>query len=228
MTNREIKHKNCEKLCYQCDTLQENTDQINTYGINYRGYGSGFDSCRFQIQICDKCNKTDYEKWFYESPTIEHEYVETYKYEDDIHNLVDSFIVENQEYVWNGDNRYTLPRQDWIDMKNNVLPDEKYEEYGIYSPRQIKAYEERFPTCNHPINVTHKDGSQGCWCTFGANGIYGQTTSSNVSSKCYGCEHYILRYEEIKEMAYDDFSQFKDYYIGKINYEKYKSKFENK
>ena len=75
-----------------------------------------------------------------------------------------------------------MDSQDWIDMKLGILPDEKYEAYYMISPRQIKAYEERFTTCEHPVNVYSNigEGFEYCMCPFGAKGEYGQKASSDA------------------------------------------------
>lgn len=109
-----------------------------------------------------------------------------------------------------------MDSQDWIDDKLGILPDEVYEEeYNMYSPRQIKAYEERFPTCEHPVNKVYNDGSKGCWCPFGTNGNYGQEVGLNVSDECFNCRHYKLRETPIKEMEYETYEKYKVYIQGR-------------
>lgn len=225
MTEREYKHQNRHRLCYCCDELQENEKDLIKYSISYRGYGSIFDNCRFTVQLCKKCDKPEYKEWFYEEPKME-DYCEVYQYEEKIEELINSFPIENQEYVWNGMDGYWMERQDWIDMQLGILPDEKYEEYGMYSPRQIKAYEERFTTCEHPVNVVYSDGSKGCWCPFGAHGEYGQQVSPNISDECYGCEYYKKRETPIKKMDRDTYDKYEKYINAKIYIEKYKDLFE--
>jgi hypothetical protein len=225
MNTREFKHQNKERLCYCCDELQEDKNKLIIYNISSRGYGSIFDNCRFSVQICRQCDKPEFREWFYEDPEVK-DYYEIYKHEEKIKNLINSFPIENQEYVWNGMDGFWMERQDWIDMELGILPDEKYEEYGMYSPRQIKAYEERFPTCEHPVNVIYNDGSKGCWCPFGAQGEYGQEIGSNISEECYGCKHYKKREKPIKEMDRDTFDKYEKYMNAKIHIEKYKDLFE--
>lgn len=223
--NREKKHKNKEHLCYCCDTLQQDTTKIKKYTISNRGYGSIFDMSRFTVQFCEKCDKEEYSIWFEEKGIISGDYIE-YVYETQVKNLINSFIVENQEYVWNNMNDgYYMERQDWIDMENGVLPDEKYEEYGMYSPRQIKTYEERFSTCEHPINVISKT-SKSSLCPVGAYGDYDQKPGYNISERCFSCQHYKKRETTIKEMSYEDYEKYKIYYKSKLNYFKLKDLFE--
>jgi hypothetical protein len=225
MRSREEKHLNNERLCYACDTLQKSKNDIRTYSISYRGYGSIFDNCRFSIQLCSECDKPEYNEWFNERPK-KGEYWEEYEHEEKIRDLINSFIIENQEYVWNGMDGWGMERQDWIDMKKGILPDEKYEEYGMYSPRQINAYKERFPTCEHPVNIVYEDGSKGCWCPFGAHGYYDQEVSPNISDECYGCNHYKVREAPIKEMDNETYNKYKKYIKAKLHIELYKDLFE--
>lgn len=65
---------------------------------------------------------------------------------------------------------YPMESQDWIDVELGVAPDSIYKEYGMYSPSEIKAYEERFPTCENVYLKTYKDGSGSCRCDYGAYG----------------------------------------------------------
>jgi hypothetical protein len=225
MIDREYKHQNRYRLCYCCDELQETEKDLFTLSILGRGYGSIFDSCSFMIQLCRKCYKPEYETWFNEKPVLD-DYIERYKYEEKIEELISSFPIENQEYIWNGADGFWMDRQDWIDMQLGILPDEKYEEYGMYSPRQIKAYEERFTTCEHPVNVVYDDGSKACWCPFGASGGYGQKTEPNISIECFNCEYYKKREVPIKEMDWDTYKKYEKYINAKIDIEKYKDLFE--
>ncbi|WP_425203801.1 hypothetical protein [Priestia megaterium] len=218
MNTREYKHEHNELLCYKCDTLQEDKSSLIEYHMCCRGYGSSFDNDDFTVQICHKCNKPEYEKWFNEEYEKE-DYHETYKHEGDIIILISSFPIENQEYI---ENDY-MERQDWIDMKKGILPDEKYEEYGMSSPRQINTYKERFTTCEHPVNAVFNDKSKACYCPFGATGKYDQIADEwNISTECFGCQQYEKRSTVIKEMDYDKFQRYKQYMLGKL----YRAEFE--
>lgn len=223
MDSREHKHRNRHRLCYKCDQLQESDKEIYKFEVWHRGYGSIYDNYNFTIQLCSQCALGVDLKWFNEEPEIIDGYYEKYKYEEKIEELIDSFPIENQEYVRND----FMGRQDWIDMKLGKLPDEKYKEYGFYSPSQINAYREKFPTCNHPIDIIYNGESKGCKCVFGAYGEYGQKADEhNVSDECYNCKHYVKRYEPRKEMIHSEFEEYQRYYIGKLNYLKFKDEYE--
>lgn len=217
MSNRKEKHNNNDKLCYSCDTLLIDRSKLTLLSLNRRGYGSIFDSCNLTIQLCETCMKNEYVSWFNEKPEM-FDHIEHYTYEDSIKNLINSFIIENQEYIMNGIDGWGMDRKDWIDMQCGNLSDEKYEEYGMYSPSQISAYEKRFLTCTHPINVTFDDDSKNCQCVFGALGQYNQKPSPNISNACFGCEHFKPRENPIKEMTVKEFNQYKQYYVSKLNY----------
>lgn len=215
-----------ESLCFKCLSKKE----TRKYSLYRSEYGSSFDNNYTYLQICDSCEPEDIEKWFNEEPEIVDDYLANYKYEQNIIDFIDTFPLEGQELFWNscahGACADNMGSQDWIDMKLGILPDEMYEKYGMYSPTTIKLYQERFPTCNHPVHKVYDDGSKGCWCVFGASGEYGQKAGYNTSGECAKCLHYIPRYEPIKEVTSDEFELYKKYYIGKLNYLNLKDKFE--
>lgn len=224
---RQHKHQNNERLCYCCDTLQPTKDDIHILEIGRydRGYPSKFVSSNVKIQLCPSCLKEEYEKWFYEIPVIKNIFCEEYKYEENIKDFINSFILENQEYVWNYMDFYTMEREDWLDMKRGTLPDYKYKEYGMYSPSEFKSYEERFPTCQFPANVVYSDGSKGCKCPFGASGDFGQKESINISIECNKCECYQKRIgDNLRTLELLDFGLYEQIIKGEIA----KIKFEQK
>jgi len=206
-----------ENLCFCC--LEKDKSGLKTYYLYRSEYGSSFDNNYTYLQICDDCKPKDIELWFNESPEM-NDYCADYKYEENIIDLIDTFPLQGQELFWNrcasGACSYTMESQHWIDDKLGILPDEIYEnEYSMYSPRQIKAYEERFPTCEHPVNAMFDDDSKGCYCPFGASGNYNQEISPNVSDECFGCEKYKIRETPIKEMSYDTYKKYEIYIQGK-------------
>lgn len=206
---------NHENLCMKCLKLK---DSVRLYSIYGRGYGSDFDSFNTELRLCAECDNPNIELWFNENPIMS-DYIEVYEYEEEIHKLTDSLPLQGQELFENtiaygASANYRMDAQDWIDMKLGILADEKYEEYGMYSPSQIEAYEERFPTCENPVNVIYDDNSKGCWCPFGAYGEYGQSAGYNISDKCRDCEHFKVRENPIKEMDNNTYRKYEQYIKG--------------
>jgi ribosome-associated toxin RatA of RatAB toxin-antitoxin module len=75
------------------------------------------------------------------------------------------------------------------------MPDEEMEEKGMYSPRQIKAYKERFPTCDKVSIIEYKDGSRVSRCIYWAFGDEHGQCGLNTSNKCFDCASYSKREE---------------------------------
>ncbi|MGG3890215.1 hypothetical protein [Metabacillus fastidiosus] len=216
MTKKVLAIVDYENICFKC---LEKKEKIETFSIYRNSYGSSFDNNHTELNICNECKPVDLEKWFDEEPE-KIEYYTKYKYEKNIIEFVDTFPLEGQELFWNrcasGACADVMNSQDWIDDKLGILPDEVYEEeYNMYSPRQIKAYEERFPTCEHPVNAVFNDKSKGCYCPFGASGNYGQEADINISEECYGCQKYKKRETKIKEMSHDTYKKYEVYIQGK-------------
>ena len=209
------KHLNKERLCYHCNMIQNSKSDIKTLTIDNRGYGSDFDCETSYIQLCENCFKEEYIYWFSEIPVLIDEYCEIYKNEDKINALVKSFPINNQEYFYNSDMygefcSQPIDRQDWIDMKNGVMEDEMYKFYKMYSPSEIKAYQDRFTTCQHPWNGVYSDGSIGCYCTNGASGRENQVASPNISTECFNCPAYIIRETPIVTMPTEEFKEWQE------------------
>jgi hypothetical protein len=167
--------------------------------------------------------------WFNEKPEM-NDYCADYKYEKDIINFVNTLPLQGKELFWNrcayGACSNIMDSQDWIDMHLGILPDEKYEEYGMYSPSEIKAYKERFPICEYPVTEIFNDGSKGCWCPFGASGNYNQQIGLNISDECYYCKYFKVRETPIKEIYSEDFNDYELYMKSKLKAEELKKKFE--
>lgn len=232
MDNRDFKHKNKDRLCYCCDVLQPTADSLHEFEICDRGYGSIFDGFCSTVQLCDTCKDFIDPQWFNEEPFLKDSVFEVYNFEDEIKKFIGTWIIENQEYVLNGLHGETMRRQDWIDYKNGILPENKMEGYGILSPRQEKAYNERFPTCNYPINIVYNlnsnSSSDSSRCEFDASGLYGQVADINLTaSKCYLCEHYVERFEPIREMDVAQYGRYMRYIDTRRDYLKYKDEFES-
>jgi hypothetical protein len=131
------------------------------------GYGSGFDGCDVSFLICDNC----------------------------LHDFVNSFTLEGQEKIHNSGSNQYLSTEDWLRVHRDEMPDEEMEEKGMYSPRQVKAYNERFPTCKNVKITEYKDGSRGSRCLRFAFGDRNGQCGINVSEECFGCTFYKKRNE---------------------------------
>lgn len=186
-------------ICMKCLSKKA----THTYSIYGRGYGSIFDGTNTKLQLCDDCHKEEYETWFNEDSTYD-DYYENYTYEDNIKGLISSLPLEAQELFHNtfsnGWNSHFMEAQDWIDYKLDELPHDKCKEYCMYSPQEIKAYEDRFPTCGHVFLKTYSDGSGGCKCANGASGNKDGSCGLNISRECYQCTEYTPRVDKMKEI----------------------------
>ena len=87
-----------EKICFKC--LKEK-DNIHTYTLGYRGYGSGFDNFNTILQLCNDCNHGELSIWFNEEPELIDGYCEDYKYEDNIFEFVKSLPIQGRELFEN-------------------------------------------------------------------------------------------------------------------------------
>lgn len=226
MNSKGVKAVEDEKLCMKC--LKNKATHI--YTVSYRGYGSIYDMMDTKFQCCDECDKPEYKEWFFETPTVnENEYAENYKYEDNIYELIKSLPLESQELFENrfDNSGWQMVSQDWIDYKLDELPHEKCKEYGLYSPKDIEAYNNKFTTCEHVANVVWDDNSKGSWCPFGASGDYGQKIDEcgNLSDECTDCRFYKKRETTIKEIKGEDLHQWEHYMNAKLHDEEYKKKF---
>lgn len=222
MNSKNIKAVENECLCMKC--LKNKA--IHIYPVSCRGYGSIYDMMDTRFQCCDECDRPEFRKWFFENPIID-DYVENYKYEDNIYELIKSLPLESQELFENRFNTedYPMEPQDWIDYELGELPKEKCEEYSLYSPEEKTAYREKFSTCEQVVNVVYSDDSKGSRCPFGAFGDYDQKVSVNIWEECYGCKYYKKREHPIRTINDDDFSDWKDYMIMKIRGKELAEKF---
>jgi len=222
--------QNPEIVCFNC--LKETI--VHKIKIPAFGWGSQFDNFSTEIHLCDECIKLTNSEWW-KLKTIKGETDldgEYYEYEDEILKFVEQMPLAGQELFYN---RYAtgefvnfhMEAQDWIDYKLNILPHEKCKEYGLYSPQEIQAYKERFPICQHPVNVIYEDESKGCWCPFGAYGEYGQKIGLDICDECYECKYFEKRRTPIKYISEKDWIDYKLYYIAKLKEEEFRNKFEN-
>ena len=190
-----------EKLCFKC--LKEyNPSDMTTIYIFDQGYGSLFDGFNSKLQLCPDCyNKCDTSMWSMEIQTDEENHsFKRYKYEDDIINYINKLPIEGKELVLNryawGNSVFSMTSQDWIDYNLKELSYDKCKEYGLISPEEKAAYEERFPKCKYPANFIFEDGSKTCYCAQGSYGEYGQKIDDTLYMKCYNCPMFKKRTEK--------------------------------
>lgn len=83
--------------------------------------------------------------------------------------------------------------KDSIDFINSELIAMGFEEWQnqeLSKIEVIEAYQQRFPTCEHPKLKTYDDGSQLCICPRGAIGELDQTPSKLPWEECLNCPIY--------------------------------------
>ena len=98
----------------------------------------------------------------------------------------------------------------------------------MYSTDEEKAYEERFPTCRHPIEIDY-GSSIGCKCPFGAfgkseNGIV-SIDSYNMWNECYGCRYYKERTTPVIKIKSEDEADYNLYVEYQLNKDRLEQKF---
>ena len=189
-------------LCFKC--LKEyDVCNMTTIHILDQGYGSIFDGFNSKLQLCPECyNKCDTSMWSMEIQTDEKDNsYKRYKHEEDIIKYIDKLPIEGKELFLNrvawGNSVFSMNSQDWIDYNLKELPHDKCKEYGLISHDEKLAYEEKFPKCKYPVNMTFSDGSKTCYCPMGSYGKYGQEVDYTLYMHCYNCPQF-------KERSNDD------------------------
>ena len=112
------KHLQKDNLCFKCNNLNEN---INTFSVKAREFGSIFQGDKFTINLCNECQKLIKEEWFNNNPVnIENDFC-FYTEEHELINFIKSFPIENQEYIFNCDNDMlpSLDRNTWIELNTD-------------------------------------------------------------------------------------------------------------
>lgn len=195
--------KNPDSVCFKC-LKKFKEGELYKIKIPELGYGSGFDNFSTKIHLCENCiRQTDLKWWKLEVEYFgENDWGEKYKYEKEIFNFIKTLPIEGQELFWNryGNSNcsYYMEPQDWIDYELDLLPHEKCQKYGLYSPEERQAYQERFPICKNVKIKIYEDGSSSSRCIFGAFGNKDGTAKGHqIQSKCYNCIHFELREGEI-------------------------------
>lgn len=218
---------NTECLCWKC-LKEHDKSKIHIIEIGALGYNSCFDNLSTRIQLCDDCYNVNPEWWNLETiiPEGFEQFGYMYKYDKEICQFINELPLESQELVWNeyaygACAGYNMDAQDWIDYQLGTISHEKCKEYGMYSPDEEKAYEERFPTCQHPVEIIYNDGSKGCWCLFGAHGKLNDgvvSVGGNTSSQCYKCKYYKQRTTpviSVKDSERADYDLYVEYQLKK-------------
>ena len=212
-------------LCFKCLMSKPH---IYSYSLGCRGYGSIFDGSVHRLQLCTDCvdeaKHEEINSWFNELPTYIQEYCEDYKFEENIRDYIDNELnIQGRELFWNqtsdGWNSYVVEPQDWIDMKLEVAEDEVYKMYGYYTPSEIKAYQERFPTCKHVYQKIYSDGSGGTRCRKNSfvSGELDGSCRLNICKECYYCDDYEKK-DELFEMKTEQTYRVKGKVIKLIEY----------
>lgn len=200
-----------KNLCFHCLKKVDNTHKIYFGPL---GYGSRFDECSTMLQLCDDCfNKAPNAIKNPEYENEDSEFGPNYKNEDKIFDYIDNLPAEGQQFVKNKfweDDHGPMDPQDWLDyFINKDLPYEKAKDYGLYALEEIKAYKERFPKCEYPVNRLFSDGSYGCYCPFGASGNKDQKDDPyNISTECFTCKYYKERTSKIKTIKNKDLYEY--------------------
>ena len=120
---QEFKHANKECLCYHCNTLQKDSKQLKIFEIKNRFEKSLFAHEHFKIQLCSQC-ATELEiedEWFDNDSCLLPN--GSYLHECYIVGMVETFPIENQEYIFNcyndifcdNVNGKRISREDWIE-----------------------------------------------------------------------------------------------------------------
>lgn len=157
-------------------------DYMSFFDLGRAGWGSCMDGSDIKFKICSEC----------------------------LHEFIETFNVEARERIHNSGSNYSMDTVDWIRKANGLFTDEEYEEYGFYSPRQIKAYEERFPKCVYPKLRVYDDGSGATYCKYGASGNRDFTAGLNTCTECYDCTAFKDKALSGNERDYDSEAFFEN------------------
>ena len=249
-SNKIMAIESTDYLCFKCLKRMNTSKKIHCINIGGIGYGSNFDNLSTKLQLCDECfNESQKDRLIWNMETVYgqmhfdrytskssvpsdriiDEYIDVkYKYDDEMYSYINDLPLQSKELVWNrfaygACASYNMDAQDWIDYELGILSHDKCKEYGFYSPNEVNAYNARFPTCQHPVNIIYADDSKGCWCPFGANGKYGQTVDGNISDECYQCALYQKRKTpiiDVRDTDRNDYFLYMKYQLRKNELEK--------
>jgi len=224
LDNKNIAIDNIGDTC--CNCLKET--EVHNIHIRALGWGSSFDNFSTQIDLCDECLKLTNPEWWKFKVCGNHdkygsydEYGEWYEYEKEIYKFVKQMPLAGQELFYNHYSygacaHYNMESQDWIDYKLGILSHDKCKEYGMYSPQEIKAYNDRYPNCKQVKIKVYSDGSKGSSCLWSAFGDGKGKCGANISSKCFMCDSFEEREGEITVV--DDLEEFYKRETERLNY----------
>lgn len=120
---QEFKHENKERLCFYCNELQGSKKDICNFVIKGRKGRSLFADEHFTIQLCSHCvEELEVSKEWFDNELCYNTNNQIYNYETYILGMVNTFPIENQEYVFNcynsnfckNVNEKRMSREDWI------------------------------------------------------------------------------------------------------------------
>ena len=226
MNSKNIKSVNCsENICLKCLKEYDVSDITTIYFLE-QGYGSKFDGFNSKIQLCPKCY--DESKDILNTNVVidEENNLKHYEFEEDIINYINNLPIEGKELFFNrmswGSTTFSMKPQDWIDYNLKELPHEKCKEYGLISNDERLAYEEKFPKCKYPVNITFSDESKTCCCPMGSYGKYGQEVDYTLYMNCYNCDKYKERSNEdiLLDLKDEEADLYEIYCLYEINKEK--------
>lgn len=216
-----------QHICMKCLCSDK---PIRVIEIEELGYGSGFDGAGTEIHLCEDCYHQSNPK-IWTLNVVRDGYCEEYEHESEIFAFIESLPLESRELIYNEfehgwGTACHMDRQDWIDYQLDELPHDVCKEYGLYSPDEIKAYKERFPTCEYPYERVYRDGSRSCWCALHhAIGEIGQLCGTNISEECYQCDDYKLRTSPIKTVTAPDIYDYEIFVKSNAYQERLAEKF---
>ncbi len=242
-------------LCYKC-LQKKHKDNIISIKIGASGYGSHFDNLSTQLQLCNECyDESQKEKpiWNMEivygemhftelnkrerevipESCIVPEYIDKrYRYDSEMSEFISVLPIQSRELIYNrygygAGASFHMDSQDWIDYELGILSHEKCKEYGFYSQEEITAYRERFPKCQHPVNIIY-DGWKASKCPMDACGDYGQVCKTDnflYGEYCYKCPYYMERITPIRDISSHDEGDYMLYAMYQLNKEELERKF---
>ena len=132
--------ENNENLCWKC---LESKNNIHKIVIHEMGYGSRFDNESTEIHLCEECYqesiKENKELWSMKEKDCE---FSEYEHEEEMLDYIKELPLQGRQFVENefsSDEWCVMSPQDWIDYELNILPNEKYSDYGFCTPEKIKG-----------------------------------------------------------------------------------------